>query len=186
MATQRPSVDVITGTIKANFPTRISFQVTSKIDSRTILGEQGAEQLLGMGDMLYMAGGGRIQRVHGPFVSDDEVEKVVGHLKLQGAPEYLDAITEDDDEDDEDDAPRGNGGGGSAGNFDDSDDPYDQAVAVVLRDGKASTSYIQRRLGIGYNRAASIIERMEKEGIVGAANHAGKREILVPTEDDKF
>jgi len=186
MATQRPSVDVITGTIKANFPTRISFQVTSKIDSRTILGEQGAEQLLGMGDMLYMAGGGRIQRVHGPFVSDDEVEKVVAHLKLQGTPEYLDAITEDDEEDDEEDAPRGNGGGGSAGNFDDSDDPYDQAVAVVLRDGKASTSYIQRRLGIGYNRAASIIERMEKEGIVGAANHAGKREILVPTEDDKF
>ncbi|MEJ6785306.1 FtsK/SpoIIIE family DNA translocase [Aminobacter sp. Piv2-1] len=184
MATQRPSVDVITGTIKANFPTRISFQVTSKIDSRTILGEQGAEQLLGMGDMLYMAGGGRIQRVHGPFVSDDEVEKVVAHLKLQGVPEYLDAITEDDGED-EDDQSSGRGGGGG-GNFEDSDDPYDQAVAVVLRDGKASTSYIQRRLGIGYNRAASIIERMEKEGIVGAANHAGKREILVPTEDDKM
>ncbi|NGN42031.1 DNA translocase FtsK [Mesorhizobium sp. CGMCC 1.15528] len=184
MATQRPSVDVITGTIKANFPTRISFQVTSKIDSRTILGEQGAEQLLGMGDMLYMAGGGRIQRVHGPFVSDDEVEKIVGHLKLQGVPEYLDAITEDDGEDD-DDAPSGKGGGGG-GNFEDSDDPYDQAVAVVLRDGKASTSYIQRRLGIGYNRAASIIEKMEQEGIVGPANHAGKREILVPTEDDKF
>ncbi len=185
MATQRPSVDVITGTIKANFPTRMSFQVTSKIDSRTILGEQGAEQLLGMGDMLYMAGGGRIQRVHGPFVSDDEVEKVVAHLKLQGVPEYLDAITEDDDEDDDEPAGKG-GSGGGGGNFDDSDDPYDQAVAVVLRDGKASTSYIQRRLGIGYNRAASIIERMEKEGIVGAANHAGKREILVPTEEDKF
>ncbi|CAN7272103.1 DNA translocase FtsK [Mesorhizobium amorphae] len=186
MATQRPSVDVITGTIKANFPTRISFQVTSKIDSRTILGEQGAEQLLGMGDMLYMAGGGRIQRVHGPFVSDDEVEKIVAHLKLQGVPEYLDAITEDDGEDD-DDEPSGKGGsGGGGGNFEDSDDPYDQAVAVVLRDGKASTSYIQRRLGIGYNRAASIIEKMEKEGIVGPANHAGKREILVPTEDDKF
>jgi len=184
MATQRPSVDVITGTIKANFPTRISFQVTSKIDSRTILGEQGAEQLLGMGDMLYMAGGGRIQRVHGPFVSDDEVEKIVAHLKLQGVPEYLDAITEDEDEDD--DAPSVKGGSGGGGNFDDSDDPYDQAVAVVLRDGKASTSYIQRRLGIGYNRAASIIERMEKEGIVGAANHAGKREILVPTEEDKL
>ena len=183
MATQRPSVDVITGTIKANFPTRISFQVTSKIDSRTILGEQGAEQLLGMGDMLYMAGGGRIQRVHGPFVSDDEVEKVVGHLKLQGVPEYLDAITEDDDEDDGDGGGRG---GSSGGNFEDSEDPYDQAVAVVLRDGKASTSYIQRRLGIGYNRAASIIEKMEQEGIVGPANHAGKREILVPTEDDKF
>jgi S-DNA-T family DNA segregation ATPase FtsK/SpoIIIE len=178
MATQRPSVDVITGTIKANFPTRISFQVTSKIDSRTILGEQGAEQLLGMGDMLYMAGGGRIQRVHGPFVSDGEVEAVVAHLKTQGAPQYLDAITEDDDED-------GDNGNGPAGtsNLDDSDDPYDQAVAVVLRDGKASTSYIQRRLGIGYNRAASLIERMEKEGLIGPANHAGKREILVPTED---
>jgi S-DNA-T family DNA segregation ATPase FtsK/SpoIIIE len=187
MATQRPSVDVITGTIKANFPTRISFQVTSKIDSRTILGEQGAEQLLGMGDMLYMAGGGRIQRVHGPFVADEEVEKVVNHLKLQGVPQYLDAITEDDDEDDEDGGGRnGSGSGGVSGAFDDSDDPYDQAVAVVLRDGKASTSYIQRRLGIGYNRAASIIEKMEKEGIVGPANHAGKREILVPTEEDKM
>jgi len=187
MATQRPSVDVITGTIKANFPTRISFQVTSKIDSRTILGEQGAEQLLGMGDMLYMAGGGRIQRVHGPFVADDEVEKIVAHLKLQGVPEYLDAITEDDGEDDDEPSGKGgSGGGGGNSNFDDSDDPYDQAVAVVLRDGKASTSYIQRRLGIGYNRAASIIEKMEKEGIVGPANHAGKREILVPTEEDKF
>ncbi|MEP9374662.1 DNA translocase FtsK [Mesorhizobium sp. KR1-2] len=183
MATQRPSVDVITGTIKANFPTRISFQVTSKIDSRTILGEQGAEQLLGMGDMLYMAGGGRIQRVHGPFVSDDEVEKVVAHLKLQGVPQYLDAITEDDGEDEAESSSKGGGGGG---NFEDSDDPYDQAVAVVLRDGKASTSYIQRRLGIGYNRAASIIERMEQEGIVGPANHAGKREILVPTDEDKM
>ncbi|WP_137136846.1 DNA translocase FtsK [Rhizobium sp. FKY42] len=179
MATQRPSVDVITGTIKANFPTRISFQVTSKIDSRTILGEQGAEQLLGMGDMLYMAGGGRIQRVHGPFVSDTEVEEIVSYLKTQGAPQYLDAITADDDED-------GEGGGGPAGtgNLSDSDDPYDQAVAIVLRDGKASTSYIQRRLGIGYNRAASLIERMENEGLIGPANHAGKREILVPTEAD--
>ncbi len=178
MATQRPSVDVITGTIKANFPTRISFQVTSKIDSRTILGEQGAEQLLGMGDMLYMAGGGRIQRVHGPFVSDTEVEDVVAYLKTQGAPQYLDAITEDDDEDGE--------GGGPAGtsNLAESDDPYDQAVAIVLRDGKASTSYVQRRLGIGYNRAASLIERMEQEGIIGPANHAGKREILVPTESE--
>jgi DNA segregation ATPase FtsK/SpoIIIE, S-DNA-T family len=183
MATQRPSVDVITGTIKANFPTRISFQVTSKIDSRTILGEQGAEQLLGMGDMLYMAGGGRIQRVHGPFVSDDEVEKVVAHLKLQGVPQYLDAITEEDEDGDDD---GGRSGGSGGGNFDDSDDPYDQAVAVVLRDGKASTSYIQRRLGIGYNRAASLIERMEQEGVVGPANHAGKREILVPTEEDRF
>ena len=179
MATQRPSVDVITGTIKANFPTRISFQVTSKIDSRTILGEQGGEQLLGQGDMLFMAGGGRIQRVHGPFVSDDEVEKIVGHLKTQGVPEYLDAITEEDEEDED-----GGEVGGGEGNFEESDDPYDQAVSVVLRDKKASTSYIQRRLGIGYNRAASLIERMEKEGVVGPANHAGKREILVPTEED--
>ncbi|PHP68509.1 cell division protein FtsK [Zhengella mangrovi] len=181
MATQRPSVDVITGTIKANFPTRISFQVTSKIDSRTILGEQGAEQLLGMGDMLYMAGGGRIQRVHGPFVSDEEVEHVVSHLKLQGVPEYLDSITEEDEEDAAGDSGGPAGGGGGMAN---SDDPYDQAVAVVLRDGKASTSYIQRRLGIGYNRAASIIEKMEDEGIVGPANHAGKREILVPRGPD--
>ena len=170
---------MITGTIKANFPTRISFQVTSKIDSRTVLGEQGAEQLLGMGDMLFMAGGGRIQRVHGPFVGDDEVEKVVQHLKAQGVPEYLDAITEDDD-DGEGSAPSG------TSNLEDSDDPYDQAVAVVLRDKKASTSYIQRRLGIGYNRAASIIERKEDEGIVGPANHAGKREILVPTQDESY
>jgi S-DNA-T family DNA segregation ATPase FtsK/SpoIIIE len=178
MATQRPSVDVITGTIKANFPTRISFQVTSKIDSRTILGEQGAEQLLGMGDMLYMAGGGRIQRVHGPFVSDHEVEEIVAYLKTQGSPQYLEAITVDDDEDGED-----GGGPIGTGNLGESDDPYDQAVAIVLRDGKASTSYVQRRLGIGYNRAASLIERMEKEGIIGPANHAGKREILVPTEE---
>src|SRR6185369_5106719 len=182
MATQRPSVDVITGTIKANFPTRISFQVTSKIDSRTILGEQGAEQLLGMGDMLYMAGGGRIQRVHGPFVADDEVEKVVAHLKLQGAPEYLEAITADEGEDDEDDAPRGGGGTGGGGG----DDLFSQAVAVVKRDRKASTSYIQRRLQIGYNKAASLMERMEQEGIVGQANHAGKREILVEEEEGGF
>jgi DNA segregation ATPase FtsK/SpoIIIE, S-DNA-T family len=177
MATQRPSVDVITGTIKANFPTRISFQVTSKIDSRTILGEQGAEQLLGMGDMLYMAGGGRIQRVHGPFVSDNEVEDIVAYLKTQGAPDYLDAVTIDDEDEE-------GGGPAGTGNLAASDDPYDQAVAVVLRDGKASTSYVQRRLGIGYNRAASLIERMEQEGIIGPANHAGKREILVPTEAD--
>ncbi|NTJ43402.1 DNA translocase FtsK [Agrobacterium larrymoorei] len=177
MATQRPSVDVITGTIKANFPTRISFQVTSKIDSRTILGEQGAEQLLGMGDMLYMAGGGRIQRVHGPFVSDNEVEEIVSYLKSQGSPDYLEAITEEDEDED-------GGGPAGTGNMAESDDPYDQAVAVVLRDGKASTSYVQRRLGIGYNRAASLIERMEQEGIIGPANHAGKREILVPTESD--
>ncbi|MEL6920914.1 MAG: DNA translocase FtsK [Pseudomonadota bacterium] len=182
MATQRPSVDVITGTIKANFPTRISFQVTSKIDSRTILGEQGAEQLLGMGDMLYMAGGGRIQRVHGPFVSDEEVEDIVRHLKGQGVPQYLDAVTEEDEED----VGGAASGGGDAGGMGDSDDPYDQAVAVVLRDRKVSTSYIQRRLGIGYNRAASLIERMEEEGLISAANHAGKREILVPSEEEQI
>jgi S-DNA-T family DNA segregation ATPase FtsK/SpoIIIE len=175
MATQRPSVDVITGTIKANFPTRISFQVTSKIDSRTILGEQGAEQLLGQGDMLYMAGGGRISRVHGPFVSDGDVEKIVAHLKAQGAPEYLDAITmEDEPEMDDDEAP-------APGSMDaeESGDYYDRAVAIVLRDRKCSTSYIQRRLSVGYNKAASLVERMEKEGVVGAPNHAGKRTILV-------
>jgi DNA segregation ATPase FtsK/SpoIIIE, S-DNA-T family len=177
MATQRPSVDVITGTIKANFPTRISFQVTSKIDSRTILGEQGAEQLLGQGDMLYMAGGGRISRVHGPFVSDIEVEKIVAHLKTQGQPDYLTAITEEDEPQEEE------GGGSSfgAGTMDaeESMDYYDRAVAIVLRDRKCSTSYIQRRLSVGYNKAASLVERMEKEGVVGPANHAGKREILV-------
>ena len=174
LATQRPSVDVITGTIKANFPTRISFQVTSKIDSRTILGEQGAEQLLGQGDMLFMAGGGRISRVHGPFVSDGEVEKVVAHLKAQGRPNYLEEVTREDQSDIEDGAVFDNGSFGTAGQ-----DPYDQAVAIVLRDRKASTSYIQRRLQIGYNRAASIMERMEAEGVVGAPNHAGKREILL-------
>ena len=181
MATQRPSVDVITGTIKANFPTRISFQVTSKIDSRTILQEQGAEQLLGQGDMLFMAGGGRIQRVHGPFVDDAEVEQIVAHLKRQGVPDYLDAILEDDEDDEGGAAAAGKGGDLSG--LEESADLYDQAVAVVLRDGKASTSYVQRRLGIGYNRAASLIERMEKEGVIGAANHAGKREILVPTDN---
>jgi len=175
MATQRPSVDVITGTIKANFPTRISFQVTSKIDSRTILGEQGAEQLLGQGDMLYMQGGGRIQRVHGPFVSDGEVEAIVAHLKTQGTPDYLEAITADDEEE---------SGGGEPAQVDENADLYDQAVALVLRDKRATTSYIQRRLGIGYNRAASLIERMEKEGLVGPPNHAGKREILMRTEED--
>ncbi|MFN3890011.1 MAG: DNA translocase FtsK [Beijerinckiaceae bacterium] len=175
MATQRPSVDVITGTIKANFPTRISFQVTSKIDSRTILGEQGAEQLLGQGDMLYMAGGGRISRVHGPFVSDTEVEKIVAHLKTQGQPEYLEAITADDD------VEGGEERDFAAGSMDaeESGDLYDRAVAIVLRDRKCSTSYIQRRLSVGYNKAASLVERMEQEGVVGPANHAGKREILV-------
>ncbi|MFN3521430.1 MAG: DNA translocase FtsK 4TM domain-containing protein [Phenylobacterium sp.] len=172
MATQRPSVDVITGTIKANFPTRISFQVTSKIDSRTILGEQGAEQLLGQGDMLYMAGGGRITRLHGPFVSDQEVEAVARFLRDQGQPQYLEEITAGGDEEGEE-GDLGFGGGGEGAN-----DLYDQAVAIVTRDGKASTSYVQRRLQIGYNRAASLIERMEQEGVVSPANHAGKREIL--------
>ncbi|WP_299173693.1 DNA translocase FtsK [uncultured Brevundimonas sp.] len=171
MATQRPSVDVITGTIKANFPTRISFQVTSKIDSRTILGEQGGEQLLGQGDMLYMAGGGRITRLHGPFVDDKEVEDVCKHLKAQAEPDYLDLITDEPDGDGDNSFDEG-GNGGSG------DDLYDRAVAVVTRDRKASTSYVQRRLQIGYNRAASLIERMEQEGVVSPANHAGKRDVL--------
>jgi S-DNA-T family DNA segregation ATPase FtsK/SpoIIIE len=174
MATQRPSVDVITGTIKANFPTRISFQVTSKIDSRTILGEGGAEQLLGRGDMLYMAGGGRVTRVHGPFVSDEEVERVVSALKARARPDYIDEITEDD----------ASGGGFGLADADDDissgDQLYDQAVALVTRERKASTSFVQRHLQIGYNRAARIIERMEEEGVVGTANHVGRREVLAP------
>jgi S-DNA-T family DNA segregation ATPase FtsK/SpoIIIE len=170
MATQRPSVDVITGTIKANFPTRISFQVTSKIDSRTILGEGGAEQLLGRGDMLYMAGGGRITRVHGPFVSDEEVERVVSFLKARGEPDYIDEITEDDEAPFDPLAGEDDGESG--------DMLYKQAVAVVCRERKASTSFVQRHLQIGYNRAARIIERMETEGVVSAANHVGKREVL--------
>jgi S-DNA-T family DNA segregation ATPase FtsK/SpoIIIE len=174
-ATQRPSVDVITGTIKANFPTRISFQVTSKIDSRTILGEGGAEQLLGRGDMLYMAGGGRVTRVHGPFVSDEEVERVVSYLKARAEPAYIDDITEDD-----------GAGGGSTEMFGGDDDSgsgnqlYDQAVALVTRERKASTSFVQRHLQIGYNRAARLIERMELEGVVSQSNHVGKREVLAP------
>ncbi|MGB3274035.1 MAG: DNA translocase FtsK [Xanthobacteraceae bacterium] len=181
LATQRPSVDVITGTIKANFPTRISFQVTSKIDSRTILGEMGAEQLLGQGDMLYMAGGGRISRVHGPFVSDEEVEKVVRHLKTQGSPDYLEAVTAEEETDEDGAVFDATGMGADGGG-----DLFSQAVAIVKRDRKASTSYIQRRLQIGYNRAASLMERMEQEGIVGPANHAGKREILLPEDEDGF
>src|SRR5450631_4053452 len=181
LATQRPSVDVITGTIKANFPTRISFQVTSKIDSRTILGEMGAEQLLGQGDMLYMAGGGRISRVHGPFVSDEEVEKVVRHLKAQGQPEYLEAVTAEEPTDEDGAVFDSTGMGGEGGG-----DLFSQAVAIVKRDRKASTSYIQRRLQIGYNRAASLMERMELEGIVGQPNHAGKREILIEEEEGGF
>ncbi|MCJ9429842.1 DNA translocase FtsK [Kordiimonas marina] len=180
-ATQRPSVDVITGTIKANFPTRISFQVTSKIDSRTILGEQGAEQLLGMGDMLFMAGGGRITRVHGAFVSDNEVERIVNHLKKQGAPEYLQAVTEEPEEGFDSPFIPGPSGGG-----DDSDSLYDKAVDVVLRDRRASTSYIQRRLKIGYNKAASLIEEMEEQGVISAPNHKGQREVLVPEREEEF
>ena len=183
LATQRPSVDVITGTIKANFPTRISFQVTSKIDSRTILGEQGAEQLLGQGDMLYMAGGGRISRVHGPFVSDEEVEKVVRHLKSQGAPQYLEAVTAEEHDEDEDGSRSSTRPAWARPK---ARDLYQQAVQIVMRDRKASTSYIQRRLQIGYNRAASLMERMEQEGVVGQPNHAGKREILVEASDDEI
>jgi S-DNA-T family DNA segregation ATPase FtsK/SpoIIIE len=179
MATQRPSVDVITGTIKANFPTRISFQVTSKIDSRTILGEQGAEQLLGQGDMLHMPGGGRIARVHGPFVSDTEVERVVEFLRAQGEPAYIEEVTET-----EDDADSVAMLGMLGGNTDGEASLYDQAVALVTREGKASTSFVQRHLNIGYNRAAKLIEQMEKEGVVGPANHVGKREVLAPGPRD--
>lgn len=177
MATQRPSVDVITGTIKANFPTRISFQVTSKIDSRTILGEQGAEQLLGQGDMLYMAAGGRITRVHGPFVTDDEVGEIVTHLKDQGQPSYLDEVT-DEDAADVSDVP--GFAGATGGNTDSGDSLFDQAVALVARERKASTSFVQRHLQIGYNRAARIIEEMEAQGMIGKPNHVGKREVLLP------
>ena len=177
MATQRPSVDVITGTIKANFPTRISFQVTSKIDSRTILGEQGAEQLLGQGDMLYMAAGGRITRVHGPFVTDDEVSEIVTHLKDQGQPSYLDAVT-DEEAADVSDVPGFTGATG--GNTDSGDSLFDQAVGLVARERKASTSFVQRHLQIGYNRAARIIEEIEAQGMIGKPNHVGKREVLLP------
>jgi len=180
-ATQRPSVDVITGTIKANFPTRISFMVTSKIDSRTILGEQGAEQLLGNGDMLYMASGGRTKRLHGAFVADSEVEAVVAHLKSQGTPDYLDNITEEEDEGGSFGEDAMGGGGGNSG-----DELYDKAVHIVLTDKKASTSYVQRRLGVGYNKAATLIERMEQEGVISPANHAGKREILVGNNADGY
>jgi DNA segregation ATPase FtsK/SpoIIIE, S-DNA-T family len=178
MATQRPSVDVITGTIKANFPTRISYAVTSKIDSRTILGEQGAEQLLGQGDMLFMAPGGRITRVHGAFLADEEVETIVAHLKAQGEPIYVDAVTEDDE-----DLSRG-GDDEPVGERDGSNELYDRAVAIVARERKASTSFIQRHLQIGYNRAARLIERMEKEGVISRANHVGKREVLLPDHGD--
>ncbi len=177
MATQRPSVDVITGTIKANFPTRISFQVTSKIDSRTILGEMGAEQLLGMGDMLYMAGGGRVTRVHGPFVSDEEVEDVVKHLKAMGPPSYDTGVVDGPESDAESEIDLVLGLGGST-NGDDA--LYDMAVAIVAKDRKCSTSYIQRKLSIGYNKAARLVEQMEDQGVVSQSNHVGKREVLVP------
>ncbi len=179
MATQRPSVDVITGTIKANFPTRISFQVTSKIDSRTILGEQGAEQLLGMGDMLYMAGGAKITRVHGPFVSDEEVEEIVNYLKTFGTPEYVSGVVEGPADGKESDIDQVLGLGG---NTDGEDALYDTAVAIVARDRKCSTSYIQRKLAIGYNKAARLVEQMEDQGLVSPANHVGKREILIPEQ----
>ncbi|GAB5446961.1 DNA translocase FtsK [Gymnodinialimonas sp.] len=182
MATQRPSVDVITGTIKANFPTRISFHVTSKVDSRTILGEMGAEQLLGMGDMLYMAGGAKITRVHGPFCSDEEVEEIVRHLKSFGPPDYASSVLEgpDDDKESDIDAVLGLSTGGNTGG---EDALYDQAVAIVVKDRKCSTSYIQRKLGIGYNKAARLVEQMEENSLVSSANHVGKREILVPEQD---
>ena len=179
MATQRPSVDVITGTIKANFPTRISFQVTSKVDSRTILGEMGAEQLLGQGDMLYMAGGAKITRVHGPFCSDEEVEEVVNHLKSFGAPEYVSGVQDGPDEESASDIDVVLGLGG---NTDGEDALYDQAVGIVIKDRKCSTSYIQRKLAIGYNKAARLVEQMEENGLVSPANHVGKREILVPEQ----
>ncbi|MEM9852338.1 MAG: DNA translocase FtsK, partial [Pseudomonadota bacterium] len=177
MATQRPSVDVITGTIKANFPTRISFQVTSKIDSRTILGEMGAEQLLGMGDMLYMAGGGKITRIHAPFASDEEVEEVVNALKVFGPPTYVAGVVEGPAEEKADGIDAVLGLGGNTGG---EDALYDQAVAIVARDRKCSTSYIQRKLAIGYNKAARLVEQMEDEGVVSASNQVGKREVLVP------
>jgi S-DNA-T family DNA segregation ATPase FtsK/SpoIIIE len=178
MATQRPSVDVITGTIKANFPTRISFQVTSRIDSRTILGEQGAEQLLGRGDMLFMEGGGRIVRVHGPFVDDHEVEEVANFLRQQGEPEYNESVTEETEPADPAIAGENGAGVSSGGNS-----LYDQAVALVIREQKASTSFVQRHLKIGYNRAATLIEEMESAGIISSANHVGKRDVLISNDE---
>ncbi len=170
MATQRPSVDIVTGTIKANFPTRIGFKVASKIDSRTILNEQGAEQLLGQGDMLYTSGAGQLLRVHGPFVSDEEVEAVAAHLRAEGAPRYVEDIDAQPADGDMGPADGSETGGG--------DSLYDRAVALVLRDRKATTSYVQRRLSIGYNRAADLIERMERDGLISAPSHTGRREIL--------
>ena len=168
MATQRPSVDVVTGTIKANFPTRIAFQVASKIDSRTILNEMGAEQLLGRGDMLYMSDGGKVVRVHGPFVSDDEVERVVGFIRKQETPEYIESITRDEEDGNSVTSPQGES----------EDALFSQAVSIIIKDKRVSTSYIQRKLQIGYNRAARIIEEMEEKGIISAPNSQGKREII--------
>jgi S-DNA-T family DNA segregation ATPase FtsK/SpoIIIE len=168
MATQRPSVDVITGTIKANFPTRISFQVTSKIDSRTILGEQGAEQLLGKGDMLYMSSANKIVRIHAPFVSDNEIEKINNFLRAQAEPDYIDEILNFADEKEI----------GTNQNQDDKDELYQSALEIIRSEGKASTSFLQRKLQIGYNRAARIIDMMEEDGIVSKANHVGKRDVL--------
>ena len=168
MATQRPSVDVITGTIKANFPTRISFQVSSKIDSRTILGEQGAEQLLGKGDMLFMSSANRIVRIHGPYVSEKEIEKIANTLRAQGEPDYIEEITKQENK--ESTTVLGEDGDG--------DELYNQALEIIKSEGKASTSFLQRKLQIGYNRAARIIDMMEEKGIVSKANHVGKREVL--------
>jgi S-DNA-T family DNA segregation ATPase FtsK/SpoIIIE len=188
MATQRPSVDVITGTIKANFPSRISFQVTSKIDSRTILGEQGAEQLLGQGDMLYMSNGGRTTRVHGPFVADEEVEAIVSHLRQQGGPDYVQAVVDENEQGSSVilDALTGAGGESDSGSEGGDSALFDQAVALVARERKASVSFVQRYLQIGYNRAARIIERMEQEGMVSKANRVGKREVLLPPTTEDF
>jgi S-DNA-T family DNA segregation ATPase FtsK/SpoIIIE len=172
VATQRPSVDVLTGVIKANLPSRISFRVSSKIDSRTILGEPGAEQLLGQGDMLYLMPGDRIARIHGPLVTDQEVERVVRHLKSQGAPDYVDEVTrEEGDDGPGPDGPLFDAAGGDA--------VYNQAVQIVLKDGKASTSYLQRKLAIGYNSAAKLIERMEADGLISGADHVGRRQVLM-------
>ena len=168
MATQRPSVDVITGTIKANFPTRVSFQVSSKIDSRTILGEQGAEQLLGKGDMLYMSSANRIVRIHAPFVSDEEINKVNNFIRNQGEPDYIDEIldySEDKEKFKNNDSEY-------------QDELYESALKIIRSEGKASTSFLQRKLQIGYNRAARIIDMMEESGVVSKANHVGKREVL--------
>ena len=169
MATQRPSVDVITGTIKANFPTRISFQVTSKIDSRTILGEQGAEQLLGKGDMLYMTSANKMVRIHAPFVSDNEIEKINNFLRSQADPDYVDEILNFVDEKEINE---------NSKNLSEKDELYNTAVDIIKSEGKASTSFLQRKLQIGYNRAARIIDMMEAEGIVSKANHVGKRDVL--------